>query len=267
MKIIRPINAILTGSALLGLFLFSCQKESIKAPDPALPDQGPAPGFAPGFPKSAGFLSCFSKQFPDQIANKGQVNATALFNDPESYLYWRMDLYGPKPELSEEGNLSMGKVTLNDYPLPWYKGSYSGTPLTLMSFDTSLIWKIPGVQGVQGFTDTFQSPFPRLDALKSTSLAIRHSQRYTLEVAGYFNNYDSVFLSIPYKGFTRMKPGTNYLQFPEADIPDHPYREDSILLAVELRAFKYYYSRHSGRSYQYLFVTNVPVTLLFLTND
>jgi hypothetical protein len=111
------------------------------------------------------------------------------------------------------------------------------------------------------------SGLPFQNAAMSTSLVLRQSQRFTLEVADYFNNYDSIFLRVPDRSFARMKPGTDYLELSEEDIfPNYPYWEDSILLAAELKAFKYYYSRHSGRSYQYLFVTNVPVKLL-LIND
>lgn len=259
----------LSGSGLAVLLLISCKKESIKAPDTALPDIEPAAGFAQGFPKSSGFFSCFCVQYPESIQkeNKGQVNAVAVFNDPETYLYSRMDVYAPQPGLLQKGNLNMGKVALNNYPLPWYSGTYSGTPQSLISFDTVLVWKISGVEGAPGFTDRFQVPFPKPDAATSTSLTMRHSQGYTLEVSNYFKNYDSIFLNIPYTGFVRMKPGASYVQLPDTGVfHDHPYWQDSTQLAAELKAFKYYHSRHSGRSYQYLFVTKVPVKLL-LIND
>jgi hypothetical protein len=254
--------------SILLLFVYACKKEQLgSSNDTSLPDSGPVSGLVPGFPKSSGFFCCsFVQYIPSNFEHqKGQVTAIASFNDPKAYLYNGIDIYSNQLEQSVNGNLNLGKVAFNSYPLPWYSGTYSGTPQTFMTVDTTIVWKVPGTEGVPGFSDQFESPFPLAGPASSASLTTRFSQQCKLQVKDFFTNYDSIFLNVPYNLFARMKPGESYLQLEEKEILKYqPDMTDSIHFAAELKALKYFYSRHSGRTYQYLYITKAPVNLLII---
>src|SRR5687768_394411 len=154
---------------LLHVLIIGCKKEVTPAP-PAQhsSDEGPAPGFVPGFPVASGFFYCDVSQYPlpDSSDYEWRISGLAVFKEPAEKLDYEIDPDRNIEQIHVTGDLNLGEITLNEYPLAFndYNNVYKGRPRQPMSSDTSIRWRMQGSAATYDsalFDDVFAQAFPR----------------------------------------------------------------------------------------------------------
>lgn len=264
---IAHISRIFISVFVTAALIIGCKKEPAPAVEaPHSPDAAPVAGFAPGFPAVSGYFYCDVAQdiLPDSSDYEWRISGLGVFSEPADKLDYELNSEKDIEYISVSGNLHVGEVTLNEYPLAFndYSKFYKGRPRQPMSPDTSIRWRVQGYMDQALIDDAFAQPFPKFNSGKSLNPVLRKSQDYKLEVSDYFFNYDSIWMTVPNLALAKMKPGTSFLQFDARHVKyAYPSGHDSV--RAQLKASKYYYAKHAGRYYQYVFVAKFPISIVF----
>jgi hypothetical protein len=245
--------AVLAAIALGG----ACAKDEVKSIPEEKPDYAATPGLVEDYTSASGLMYAHTTQTVN--ASSGEIswkmNVFAAFSDPPSNICSAIDpVKNNRTVWVQSANLFTGEVKVNEFPLTWsVSGTYSCNPLTSHAPDTSLQWSMPGNAALPGFVEFISTPFARLRGKLPPVLWLSKGNNYRVEIAGYFANYDSLWLSVGQLGAVRVRPGTTYAQYSANAIQSHYSGYDSA--KAEVKAMKYYHARHGGRNYQFLSVT------------
>lgn len=254
----KPFSFV-TWCALVPLVFCTCKKEEIKE-KPTIPDYAITDGRTPGYPVAAGYMYAYLdyRVTADTLKpRRWKLNTYAFFRDPEGNLCSAIDPNKNQLTIwSGVGNLNVGTVSINEFPSTWNgSGNYTCSPQTELTPDTSVVWHVEGREGFPGFTQAFESAFPR--ALRpDRRLWLVKEFGYKVEVADIFDGYDSICLVLPKYGVAAKRRDESFIVCNPSTM-DTYYTEHYDSLHVQLQAFKYYHTRRNGRNFQFLFVTNL----------
>jgi hypothetical protein len=259
------IAIILRTLTALVLLTTACKKEHLLSDNSEIKkDEGPLAGLAPGYPFLDGFFYCDVNQYllADSSGYEWRISGLAMFNDSAKKIDSDLDPDKDIEQIYVSGNLNLGEVSLSEFPLAFndYSHVYSGRPHRVMPPDTSVRWHVQGFADQAILNDPFVSPFPKINSSKSEYIQLNKSDEFKLEVSDYFSGYDSIWLSLPKLSVAKMKPGSSYVQY-DARMMKYAYPNGIGNLRAHINASKYYYSKHAGRYYQYIFVVKYPIAV------